>query len=85
MNNAIYNFIDWTKGDDVQIAAALGVTRQAVAAARKVRRISPKSNHGGKRAGAGRKPKPPQAETESQKTNVPDQATASAKLKQHDI
>lgn len=69
MNNAIYNFIDWTKGDDVQIAAALGVTRQAVAAARKVRRISPKSNHGGKRAGAGRKPKRPQSETETEKTN----------------
>ena len=69
MNNAIYNFIDWAKGDDVQIAAALGVTRQAVAAARKARRISPKSNHGGKRAGAGRKPKPSQAETEPQKAN----------------
>lgn len=69
MNSSIYNFIDWTKGDDAQIAAALGVSRQAVAAARKVRRISPKSNHGGKRAGAGRKPKPPQADAEPQKTN----------------
>lgn len=55
--NAIYNFIDWTKGDDVQIAAALGVSRQAVAAARKVRREAPVSKHGGKRPGAGRKPK----------------------------
>lgn len=55
---AIYNFIDWTKGDDVQIAASLGVTRQAVAAARKVRRVSPVSKHGGKRPGAGRKAKP---------------------------
>jgi hypothetical protein len=54
---SIYNFIDWSKGDDAQIAAALGVTRQAVAAARKVRRVAPKSNHGGKREGAGRKPK----------------------------
>ena len=70
MKPSIYDFIDWTKGDDKQIADALGVTRQAVAAARKVRRISPKSNHGGKRAGAGRKPKPSQAETEPQKANV---------------
>lgn len=57
--NSIYNFIAWTKGDDVQIAAALGVTRQAVAAARKVRRVSPVSKHGGKRPGAGRKAKAP--------------------------
>jgi hypothetical protein len=57
--NSIYNFIDWTKGDDVQIAAALGVTRQAVAAARKVRRVAPVSKHGGRRPGAGRKAKAP--------------------------
>ncbi len=43
--NSIYNFIDWTKGDDVQIAAALGVTRQAVSNARRVRRIAPISRH----------------------------------------
>jgi hypothetical protein len=74
MNSSIYNFIDWTKGDDAQIAAALGVTRQAVAAARKVRRISPKNNHGGKRPGAGRKSKPPQAKTGPQKTNAASEA-----------
>jgi len=57
--NAIYNLIDWSKGDNVQIAEALGVTKQAVAAARKVRRVSPVSKHGGKRPGAGRKAKAP--------------------------
>jgi hypothetical protein len=70
MKLSIYDFIDWSKGDDKQIADAIGVTRQAVAAARKVRRQPVRSNHGGKRSGAGRKPKSPQAEASSEKTNV---------------
>ncbi len=83
MNNSIYNFLDWTKGDDAQIAAALGVTRQAVAAARKVRRITPISNHGGKRIpGKGKKlgrpagSKPKQAKDDSEPANVSDQIPA---------
>lgn len=48
-----YDKVNWRKSD-VEIAALLGVTKQAVAAARKQRGIPPLS-HGGKRKNAGRR------------------------------
>lgn len=51
---ADYDKADWSK-TDVQIARKLGVTKQAVAAARKVRGLPPVAGHGGKRKNAGRK------------------------------
>lgn len=53
---ACYDSADWSKSD-AELANQLGVTRQAVAAARLVRGLcSANPNHGGKRKGAGRKP-----------------------------
>lgn len=49
-----YDTADWSRPDAV-LAAEFGVTRQAIAAARKVRGIAPAIPHGGKRPGAGKK------------------------------
>lgn len=51
---ADYDKADWTQSD-AEIAKALGVTRQAVSAARLVRGIKSSKGHGGKRINAGRK------------------------------
>ena len=51
-----YDKFDWSKSD-AEIAKILGVTRQAVSAARLVRGIKSSKGHGGKRPGAGRKPR----------------------------
>lgn len=53
-----YDRADWTLSD-VQLARRLGVTKQAIAAARKVRGIAPAVGHGGPRKNAGRKPAQP--------------------------
>lgn len=52
-----YDKSNWTLSD-VQLARRLGVTKQAVAAARKLRGIAPVAGHGGKRKNAGRKKEP---------------------------
>lgn len=49
-----YDKADWKKSD-VEIAAKLGVTKQAVQAARRVRGIPPAVGHGGKRKKSGAK------------------------------
>ena len=49
-----YDECDWSEGD-IELAKEFGVTRQSIAAARKVRGIKPATPHGGKREGAGRK------------------------------
>lgn len=59
---AEYDSADWSKSD-AAIAKILGVTRQAVSAARLVRGIKSAKGHGGKRDGAGRKAR-------DKKTNV---------------
>jgi len=51
-----YDKADWSKSD-AEIAKILGVTRQAVSAARLVRGIKSSKGHGGKRINAGRKPR----------------------------
>lgn len=54
---ADYDAADWSKSD-VELAALLGVSKQAIAKARRIRGIEPVAGHGGKRTGAGRKPRP---------------------------
>lgn len=49
-----YDTADWSLSD-VQLAKKLHVSKQAVAAARRVRGIAPSAGHGGERKGAGRK------------------------------
>ena len=49
-----YDRADWKKSD-VEIAAKLGVTKQAVQAARRVRGIQPAAGHGGGRKKSGAK------------------------------
>jgi Zn-dependent peptidase ImmA (M78 family) len=56
-----YDTADWSRPDAV-LAAEFGVTRQAIAAARKVRGIAPAIPHGGKRQGAGAKSKKEKSE-----------------------
>lgn len=47
-----YDSLNWRR-TDAAIAAALGVSREAVRDARNRRGIAPFAGHGGKRAGAG--------------------------------
>ena len=53
---AAYDRADWSRSD-AELAKKLGVTPQAVGAARRGRGIAPAIPHGGARPGSGPKPK----------------------------
>lgn len=55
--NPLYDQLDWSL-PNTELAAQLGVTQQAVGAARRRRGIAPVPVAGGKRPGAGRKKNP---------------------------